>query len=114
MRVSASGPTGSARSPGTQAFGRFDPEDVVCETAVNAVTLSAADYSLQLSDPVSRAVAGPASFGTRRRHRCRLIRTDWRGPGTEAANRVPGGTLNPDRVTRPPRGCTMGTIGRAQ
>jgi hypothetical protein len=48
--------------PGTEAFGRFDPEDGVCETALNGVTLTAADYSLQLSDTVSRAVAGPASF----------------------------------------------------
>ena len=47
--------------PGSQAFGRFDPNGT-CATALNGVTLTAADYSLQLSDTTSRAVAGPASF----------------------------------------------------
>ena len=47
--------------PGTQPFGRFDPNGT-CETALNGITLSAADYSLQLSDTVTRSVAGPASF----------------------------------------------------
>jgi hypothetical protein len=48
--------------PGTQPFGRFDPNGT-CETALNGITqLTAADYSLQLSDTVTRAVAGAASF----------------------------------------------------
>jgi hypothetical protein len=47
--------------PGSQPFGRIDPNGT-CETALNGVTLTAADYSLQLSDTVTRAVAGAASF----------------------------------------------------
>jgi len=41
--------------PGTQAFGRFDPEGSTCETSLNGITLTAADYSLQLGATVSRA-----------------------------------------------------------
>ena len=41
--------------PGTQAFGRFDPEGSTCETSLNGLTLTAADYSLQLGATVSRA-----------------------------------------------------------
>jgi hypothetical protein len=68
MRPPASGPCLPLRSnwfrnlSGTQPFGRFDPEGTVCETALNGVTLTAADYSLQLAETVTRAVAGPASF----------------------------------------------------
>lgn len=47
---------------GTQAFGRFDPQGTTCETSLNGVTLTAADYSLQLASTVSRAVAGAATF----------------------------------------------------
>ena len=43
--------------PGTQAFGRFDPEGTQCLTALNGVTLTAADYSLQLASTVTRAVS---------------------------------------------------------
>jgi len=48
--------------PGTQPFGRFDPEGSVCETSLNGVTLTAADYSLQLADTVTHSVAEAASF----------------------------------------------------
>ena len=48
--------------PGTQAFGRFDPEGSVCETSTTGITLTAADYSLQLGDTVTRSVAQSASF----------------------------------------------------
>ena len=47
--------------PGSTPFGRFDPNGT-CQTSLNGITLTAADYSLQLSDTVSRAVAGPATF----------------------------------------------------
>ena len=47
--------------PGTQAFGRFDPEGSACLTAFNG-TLTAADYSLQLASTVTRAENGAASF----------------------------------------------------
>lgn len=48
--------------PGTQAFGRFDPEGSVCETSVTGVTLTAGDYSLQLADTVTHSVAEGPSF----------------------------------------------------
>jgi hypothetical protein len=47
--------------PGTTPFGRFDPNGS-CQTSLDGVTLTAADYSLQLGDTVTRAVAGAASF----------------------------------------------------
>lgn len=59
----ATGPCAPMRSnwfrnlPGTQAFGRFDPEASVCETSLNGLTLTAADYSLQLAATVTRAVS---------------------------------------------------------
>jgi hypothetical protein len=43
--------------PGTQAFGRFDPEGSQCLTALNGLTLTAADYSLQLASTVTRALS---------------------------------------------------------
>ena len=43
--------------PGTQAFGRFDPEGAQCLTALNGLTLTAADYSLQLASTVTRAIS---------------------------------------------------------
>lgn len=43
--------------PGATAFGRFDPENGVCETALNGITLTAADYSLQLGATVTRSVS---------------------------------------------------------
>jgi len=46
---------------GATPFGRFDPNGT-CQTALNGITLTAGDYSLQLSDTVSRAVAGAATF----------------------------------------------------
>jgi hypothetical protein len=48
--------------PGTEAFGRFDPEGSTCETSLNGITLSAADYSLQLGSTVTRALSTPATF----------------------------------------------------
>jgi hypothetical protein len=48
--------------PGTQAFGRFDPTPTACETALNGVTLTAADYSLQLGATVTRAITGGQTF----------------------------------------------------
>jgi hypothetical protein len=42
--------------PGTQAFGRFDPEPSGCETALNGLTLTSADYSLQLGKTVTQAL----------------------------------------------------------
>jgi hypothetical protein len=47
---------------GTEAFGRFEPKPSGCETALTGVTLTAADYSLQLSETVTRSVAGDPSF----------------------------------------------------
>jgi hypothetical protein len=47
--------------PGTMPFGRFDPNGT-CESSTTGITLTAADYSLQLGDTVTRAVAGAASF----------------------------------------------------
>jgi hypothetical protein len=46
---------------GSTAFGRFDPEGSACETALNGTTLTAADYSLQLSDTVTRALPPSAA-----------------------------------------------------
>jgi hypothetical protein len=43
--------------PGTQAFGRFDPEGAQCLTDLNGITLTAADYSLQLASTVTRALS---------------------------------------------------------
>jgi hypothetical protein len=57
----ASGPCAASRPswfrnlPGGQPFGRFDPEGSVCETALDSVTLAAADYSLQLAATVGRS-----------------------------------------------------------
>jgi hypothetical protein len=48
--------------PGTQAFGRFDPTPTACETSLNGVTLTAADYSLQLGATVTRAIATAPTF----------------------------------------------------
>lgn len=42
--------------PGTQPFGRFDPQPSGCETSLQGLTLTAADYSLQLADTVTRAL----------------------------------------------------------
>jgi hypothetical protein len=59
----ASGPCAPARAnwfrnlPGTDAFGRFDPEGSTCETSIDGVTLTAADYSLQLAATITRAVS---------------------------------------------------------
>jgi hypothetical protein len=47
--------------PGTQAFGRFDPEGSVCETSLSGITLTAADYSLQLGATVTRATPPSAA-----------------------------------------------------
>jgi hypothetical protein len=46
---------------GTTSFGRFDPNGT-CETSTSGLTLTAADYSLQLGETVTRAVAGAAAF----------------------------------------------------
>jgi hypothetical protein len=52
--------------PGSEAFGRFDPEPdpkpTHCETALNGTVLTAADYSLQLASTVTRAMRPPATF----------------------------------------------------
>ncbi len=47
---------------GTQAFGRFDPQGSTCETSLAGITLTAADYSLQLGSTVTRAVGTQATF----------------------------------------------------
>lgn len=49
---------------GTQPFGRFDPRPTGCETSLSGTTLTAADYSLQLSATVNRAISttAPATF----------------------------------------------------
>ncbi len=49
---------------GAQAFGRFDPRPTGCETSLSGITLTAADYSLQLSATVNRALSTtqPATF----------------------------------------------------
>lgn len=46
--------------PGTTPFGRFDPRPTTCETALSGVTLTAADYSLQLGKTVTQALPGAA------------------------------------------------------
>jgi hypothetical protein len=62
MLPPASGPCRPMRAswfrniPGTEAFGRFDPQPPVCETSLSGLTLSAADYSLQLAATVTRAL----------------------------------------------------------
>jgi len=43
--------------PGTQAFRRFDSEGTQCLTALNGLTLTAADHSLQLASTVTRALS---------------------------------------------------------
>jgi hypothetical protein len=48
--------------PGTTAFGRFDRNTATCETDLNGEVLTAADYSLQLSDTVTRSLITPATF----------------------------------------------------
>jgi hypothetical protein len=48
--------------PGTEPFGRFDPQGGTCETSLDGLALTAADYSLQLAATVTRAISGPASF----------------------------------------------------
>lgn len=64
----ASGPCVPLRSnwfrnlSGSTPFGRFDPAGGSCVTGLENITLTAADYSLQLSDTVSRAIEGPATF----------------------------------------------------
>ena len=61
----ASGPCARLRSnwfrnlQGTQAFGRFDPTPTACETSLQGMTVTAADYSLQLGATVSRALTQP-------------------------------------------------------
>src|SRR5262245_53051928 len=45
----------------TQAFGRFDPQGSTCETSITGITLTPADYSLQLAATVTRSVAGSAT-----------------------------------------------------
>jgi hypothetical protein len=63
----ASGPCAPMRSnwfrnlAGTTAFGRFDPEGSTCETALNGVTVTSADYSLQLAATVTRALSAEQS-----------------------------------------------------
>jgi hypothetical protein len=47
---------------GGTAFGRFDPEGAVCETSLDGLTVTAADYSLQLAATVTRALAPQPSF----------------------------------------------------
>ena len=42
-------PVNARSGPGTHAFGRFDPLPAVCETSLDGVALTAADYSLQLA-----------------------------------------------------------------
>ena len=42
--------------PGNQPFGRFDPQPSGCETSLQGLTVTAADYSLQLADTVTRAL----------------------------------------------------------
>jgi hypothetical protein len=43
--------------PAGQAFGRFDPEGSACETSLTGLTLTAADYSLQLASTVTRGIS---------------------------------------------------------
>jgi hypothetical protein len=47
---------------GGTPFGRFDPEGSVCETSLSGLTVTAADYSLQLAATVTRALSSTASF----------------------------------------------------
>jgi hypothetical protein len=48
--------------PGTTAFGRFDRDTPGCDEDLNGEVLTAADYSLQLSDTVTRSLVTPATF----------------------------------------------------
>jgi hypothetical protein len=48
--------------PGTQAFGRFDPQGATCETSLTGLTVTAADYSLQLASTVTRSLGTPTTF----------------------------------------------------
>lgn len=47
---------------GTTAFGRFDPQGSTCETSLDGLTVTAADYSLQLAATVTRALSTQQSF----------------------------------------------------
>ncbi len=47
---------------GNEAFGQFDPALPACETAPPAISITAADYSLQMASTVSRALAGTRTF----------------------------------------------------
>jgi hypothetical protein len=49
--------------PGSQPFGRFDPQPSGCQTSTSGLTLAAADYSLQLSETVTAGLpSSPALF----------------------------------------------------
>lgn len=47
---------------GTTAFGRFDQQTPMCETSLNGAMLTAADYSLQMSATVTKAMTGADEF----------------------------------------------------
>jgi hypothetical protein len=47
---------------GGTPFGRFDPQGAACETSLSGLTVTAADYSLQLAATVTRALSPTASF----------------------------------------------------
>ena len=46
--------------PGTQPFGRFDQRTPACDTALNGITLTGADYSLQLAQTVTEGLDATA------------------------------------------------------
>ena len=78
--------------PGTQPFGRFDPEGSTCETSLSGVTVTAADYSLQLAATVTRSV-GSGEFQSVHVGRC-----DSPERGGRVATGGRQGTETPSRV----------------
>ena len=64
----ADGSCASKRPPwfrnlsGTTPFGRFDRNTPTCAEDLNCEVLTAADYSLQLSDTVTRSLMTPPTF----------------------------------------------------
>ena len=47
---------------GNTPFGRFDRDSATCEEDLGGEVLTAADYSLQLGDTVTRSLIAPATF----------------------------------------------------
>lgn len=78
--------------PGTQAFGRFDPEGSACLTSFTG-TLTAADYSLQLAATVTRSDTTPATFNP----------CTWDDANPPSPAPPPPPVAGPEGAAKPPR-----------